>query len=68
MTRFKAMSLEEQATSLEQTDQEILRAQEGIVASELDEGIGDPQEGIETVIVYQESPVQIRDFPEDQAA
>jgi hypothetical protein len=68
MTRFKAMSLEEQATSLEQTTQEILRAQEGTVASEPSEGIGDPQEGIEAATVYQESPVQIRDLPEDQAA
>jgi hypothetical protein len=68
MTRFKAMSWEEKATSLEQTAQEILRAREGTVASESGEGIGDPQEGIEAVTVYQESPVQIRDFPEVQAA
>jgi hypothetical protein len=62
------MSLEEQETSLEHTTQEILRAQEGTVASKLDEGIGDPKEGIEAVTVYQESLVQIRDLPEDQDA
>jgi hypothetical protein len=67
-TRFKAMSWEEKATSLEQTTQEILRTQEGTVASESGEEIGDPQEGIEATRVYQESPVQIRDFPEVQAA
>jgi hypothetical protein len=41
MTRFKAMSLEEQETSLEQATQEILRAQEGTAASESSEEIGD---------------------------
>jgi hypothetical protein len=61
------MSWEEQATSLEQTAQEILRTREGTVASESGEEIGDPQEGIEAARVYQESPVQIRDFPEVQA-
>jgi hypothetical protein len=30
--------------------------------------ISDPQEDIEAAGVYQESPVQIRDSPEDQAA
>jgi hypothetical protein len=41
-TMFKAMSWEEQVTSLEKTTQEILKAQEGTVASELGEEIGDP--------------------------
>jgi hypothetical protein len=68
MTRFKAMSLEEQVTSLEQTTQEILKAREGTVASEPGEGIGDAQEGIEAATVYQKSLVQIRDLPEDQVA
>jgi hypothetical protein len=68
MTRFKAMIFEEQATSLEQTAQEILRAQEGTVASKPGEGISDPQEDIEVATIYQESSVQIRDLPEDQAA
>jgi hypothetical protein len=60
---FKAMSLEEKATSLEQTAQEINKNQEGTVAYELGERIVDPQEGVEAVIVYQESQVQVRDFP-----
>jgi hypothetical protein len=66
-TRFKAMSWEEQATYLEQTTQEILRTRVGNVASELSEEISDPQEGIEATGVYQESPVQIMDFPEFQS-
>jgi hypothetical protein len=68
MTRFKAMSLEEQATSLEQTTQEILRAQDKIVASEPSEGRGDLQEEFEVDTVHQESLVQIKDLHEDQAA
>jgi hypothetical protein len=68
MTRFKAMSWEEKATSLEQTAQEIIRDREGTVAPELGEGIGDPQEGIKVATVYQESPVQIWDVPEVQDA
>jgi len=65
MNRFKAMSLEEEATSLEQTAQEILRAQEGTVASESNKEISDLREGIEATTVYHESTIQIRDLPED---
>jgi hypothetical protein len=65
-TRFKAMSWEEQATSLEKMTQEILRTREGRVASEPGEVVGDPQEAIEAAEVYQESLVQIRDSPEVQ--
>jgi hypothetical protein len=43
------MRWEEQATSLEQTTQEIIRAWKGTVASESGEEIGNPQEGIEAV-------------------
>jgi hypothetical protein len=46
------MSWEEQATSLEQTSQEIIRTQEGTVVSESGEEIGDPQEGTEAEKVY----------------
>jgi hypothetical protein len=42
MTKSKSMSLEEQMMSLEQTSQEILRAQEGTAASESSVEIGDP--------------------------
>jgi len=62
------MSWEEQDTSLEKIAQEIIRTQEGTVAYESGERIGDPQEGIEAATVYQESPVQIKDFPEVQVA
>jgi hypothetical protein len=65
-TRFKAMSWEEQATSLEKITQEILRTREGMIASEPGEVVGDPQEAIRVTKVYQESPVQIRDSPEVQ--
>jgi hypothetical protein len=60
------MSWEEQATSLEQTTQEILRSREGAAASESGEEIGDPQEDIEAARVYHESPVRTRDSPEIQ--
>ena len=60
------MSLEEKSMSLEKTTQEIIRAQEGTVASESSKEIGDPWEGIKAETVYHESPIQIRDLPEDQ--
>jgi len=66
MTKFKAMSLEEQATYLEKIAQEILRAQEGTASSESSEEIGDPREDIEVATVYHGSSVPIRDLPEDQ--
>jgi hypothetical protein len=62
------MSLEEQATSLEKTTQEIIRAQEGTEASESNEEIGDPMEDIEAVMIFHGSLVPIRDLPKYQAA
>jgi hypothetical protein len=56
-TKFKAMSWEEQVTTLEQKTQEFLRIQEGAVASESGEEIYNPQEDIEALRVFQESPV-----------
>jgi hypothetical protein len=67
-TRFRAMSYEEQATFLEQVVQEINRHLQGVVAYELDEGISDPKENIEAPETHQESPVQIMDLLEYQAA
>jgi hypothetical protein len=64
--RFKSMSWEEKATSLEQVAQEILRTQEGAVASESGEEISNPQEDIEASRFFQESLVQVRDSPEIQ--
>jgi hypothetical protein len=52
MTKFKAMSLEEQVTYLEQIAQEILRAQEGTASSESSEEVGDPWEDIKVATVY----------------
>ena len=66
IARFKAMSWEEKATSLEKTAQEILRTQEGKITSESGEEIGNPQEDVEALRVFQESPVQVRDSPEVQ--
>jgi hypothetical protein len=62
------MSLEEQVTSLEKTAQEIIRAQEGTVASESNEEIGNPMEDIKEVMICHGSPVPIRDLPKYQAA
>jgi hypothetical protein len=62
------MIWEEQVTSLEQTTQEILKTQEGMVASEMGEAMGNPQQDIEVVGDYQESPIQARDSPEIQVA
>jgi hypothetical protein len=67
-TRFRSMSHEEQETFMEQAVQEISRHPRGAVAYELDEEIIDPKEDIEIVGTHQESSVQIRDLPEDQAA
>jgi hypothetical protein len=67
-TRFKAMSWEEKATFLEQTNQEILRDLEGTAASKPREGIGDPQEGIDAATIYQDSLIQIRYFSKVQDA
>ena len=53
---------------MDQTTQEILRTQEGMISYELGEAMGNPQEDIEEVGDYQESPVQTRDFPEIQVA
>jgi len=61
-TRFKAMSWEEKAMSLERIAQEILKTQEGTVASEPGEAMGNPQENIKEAKDYQESPVQTREF------
>jgi len=66
VTRFKAMSWEEQEMSLEQTSQETLRSREGATTSESGKEIGDPQEDIEATRFYHESPVRTRDSPEIQ--
>jgi hypothetical protein len=62
-TKFKAMSWEEQATYLEQAAQEILRTQEGAVASESGEEIGDPQEDIEAARSSSGIPGTNQGFP-----
>jgi hypothetical protein len=67
-TRFKAMSWDEQATVLEQSAQEILRANEERIAPESVEAVEAPQEATETTEISQVTPVQDRNFPEAQDA
>jgi len=52
---------------MEQAVQEIIQHPGGAVAYELDEEISDLEEDIEATRTHQESLVQIRDLPEDQA-
>jgi hypothetical protein len=60
MTRFKAMSLDEQKTILEQSGQGGLRAREEMIAVEVAKS---PQVAAETAEIPQVTPVQDRSSP-----
>jgi hypothetical protein len=65
-TRFKEMSWYEQATVLEKTAEEVLRAKE--LASESVEAVEAPLEATETTEFSQVTPIQDRNFPEAKDA
>jgi hypothetical protein len=60
MTRFKAMSLDEQETILEQSAQEALRAREEMIGAEAAEA---PQVAAETTEIPLVAPIQEINFP-----
>jgi hypothetical protein len=65
-TRSKAMNWDEQATILEQSAQEILRASEGRAAPKLVKAVEAPQEATETTDIPHVTLVQDRNFVEVQ--
>jgi hypothetical protein len=62
MTKFRAMSLDEQTTTIEQSSQESLRAREEIIVVE----VAIPQVAAEVAEIPQVALMQGRGLPMDQ--